>query len=198
MKFLGLTPSASAPAPARFTSGAMAMLYGAASFGVVSAAAYSIWAFHWVPGPYAMYASIALVYLGLGGLALSRLVNARGTAGRFTALFALSFLAYAVCWCACWFGLHGRYYADFWGALMGLTAMTVMMRSALGSTANLTRLLVGLLVCHSAGYYLGGELHAALHGVAGKLLWGACHGLGFGAGIGYVLWHCQQPAAKTN
>jgi hypothetical protein len=197
MKFLGLAPSAGAPAPARFQHAGTTLAYGAVSFGVVSVAAYSIWAFRLVPGEAAMYAAIAVVYLGLGGLALSRLVNAPGTAGRFTGLFALGFLAYALCWCACWFGLRGRYFADFWGALAGLTVMTVMFRSAFGSTASLTRLVVGLLICHSAGYYLGGELYGAVRGATGRLLWGAGHGVGFGAGLAYVLWHVQARKPAT-
>src|SRR5687767_6004573 len=98
--------------------------YGSLSFGAVSALAYSIWAFRLVPGAAALYTTIAAVYIGLAGLALSRLVLAPGAWKRFPLLFALAFFGYAIGWCALWFGLRGRFQADLWGALAGLAIMT--------------------------------------------------------------------------
>src|SRR6188768_2537493 len=60
---------------------------GALSFGLVSVLAYSIWAYKLVPGEKTMFASIAVVYVGLTGLALGRLVMGAGAAGRFALLF---------------------------------------------------------------------------------------------------------------
>jgi hypothetical protein len=198
MKIFGLHPAAAPVDAAKLPSVPFAMVFGSVSFGVVSVAAYSIWAYHLVPGTAALYSSVAAVYLGLGGLALSRLVAAPGTAGKFTLLFALCFLTYAIGWCACWFGLRGKYYADFWGALVGLGAMTAMIRSAFGSSGNFLRWFVVMFACHSLGYYLGGQLHLAVPGATGRLLWGAAHGLGFGAGLGYLLASCQTRRAESN
>ena len=50
------------------------MPYAAFVYAIVSIVAYSIWAFHLVPGRGPMFVSIALVYFGLSGLSLSRLV----------------------------------------------------------------------------------------------------------------------------
>jgi hypothetical protein len=50
---------------------------------------------------------------------------------------------------------------------------------------------------HSLGYYLGESLYASVGGTRGRRLLGAAHGLGFGAGLGYVLFHCQSRAAST-
>ncbi len=196
MKFFGLAPSSvpgsGAPAESKAPGLPFSIVYGSVSFGAVSLLAYSIWAFRLVPGAGAMYATTALVYIGLSGLALSRLVAQPGAWKRFPACFALVFLVYAVCWCAFWFGLKGKYRADLYGALAGLLAMTWLLQRAFGSQGGTFRLFSVLFALHSVGYYLGGELYALVGKSAGQLLWGAAHGLGFGAGLGYVLYHCQN------
>lgn len=197
MKFFGLTVSTAADAPAP-RSLASSVLYGALSFAAVSAAAYSIWAFRLLRQEAVLYSAIAFVYLGLGGLALGRLVVAPGAWKRFPLLFAAAFLVYAIGWCAFWFGLRGKHLADLWGALAGLAAMTWLLQSAFGTRPGFLRLLLVLFVCHSAGYYLGGELYAQFRGSTGRLLWGAAHGLGFGAGLGYVLHALQRAPARTS
>ena len=197
MKFFGLSVSTAADAPAP-RSLASSVLYGALSFAAVSAAAYSIWAFRLVRQEAVLYSAIAVVYLGLGGLALGRLVVAPGAWKRFPLLFAAAFFAYAIGWCAFWFGLRGKALADLWGALAGLAAMTWLLQSAFGTRPGFLRLLLVLFVCHSAGYYLGGELYAHFRGSTGRLLWGIAHGLGFGAGLGYVLRALQRVPARTS
>ena len=171
-----------------------AIIYGCLSFGAVSTLAYSIWAFRLVPGTAGLYTTTALVYLGLGGLALSRLVAVPGAARRFTLCFATVFLAYAVGWCVFWFGLRGKYLADLWGAMAGLAAMTWLFQLAFGRRRGFLGMFLVLLALHSAGYYAGEQLYAAVGRANGRLLWGAAHGLGFGAGLGYVLFHCQRRA----
>lgn len=197
MKFFGLTVSAAADSPAP-RSLAYSLFYGTLSFAAVSAAAYSIWAFRLVRHEALLYVMIAIVYLGIGGLALSRLVVSPGAWKRFPALFAAAFFLYAIGWCACWFGLRGKHLADLWGALAGLAAMTWLLQSAFGTRPSFLRLLLVLFVCHSAGYYLGGELYEQFRGTTGKLLWGVGHGLGFGAGLGYVLHALQHPRSPTS
>jgi hypothetical protein len=52
---------------------------------------------------------------------------------------------------------------------------------------------------HSAGYYLGEALYATVRGATGRLLWGAAHGIGFGAGLGAALYMVQaQQRARTS
>lgn len=192
MKIFRLTPDGSGPRP--LLSLPFAMLYACLAFGAVSTLAYSIWAFRLVPGTAGLYTTTALVYLGLGGLALSRLVAVPGAAWRFTLCFATVFLAYAVCWCAFWFGLRGKYRADLWGAMAGLAAMTWLLQLAFDRRRGFLAMFLVLIALHSAGYYAGEQLYAAVRGTSGRLLWGAAHGLGFGAGLGYVLFQLQRRA----
>jgi hypothetical protein len=173
-----------------------AIAYGSVSFGLVSLAAYSLWAYRLVPNSI-LYPAIAAVYVGLGGLVLSRLVAAPGAWKKFPLLFALGFLVYAVGWCACWFGLDGKHYADLWGAILGLAGMTWLLQRAFGRREGFALLFIGLFALHSIGYYAGGELYQAVRGSTGRLLWGAAHGIGFGAGLGYVLARLQAALKQS-
>jgi hypothetical protein len=199
MSWLQLTPQAATggvSGASRSVPGlATAVIAGGIGFMLVSVAAYSIWAFRLVPGEAAMYAAITVVYLGLGGVALSWLVAVPGAVTRFPPVFALGFLIYAIGWCAFWFGLRGKHYADLWGALVGLAGLTWLWQRAFGVRTGFAWILAGLFALHSVGYYVGGELHAQFRGSTGRLLWGAAHGLGFGAGLGWALHHLQIRAS---
>ncbi len=168
-----------------------AMAYGALGFAAVSVLAYSLWAFRLVRGEGPLYAAIAVVYVACGGLVLSRLIPLPGAWRRFPPVFALGFAVYAVVWCALWFGLRGKYLADLWGAALGLAGLVWLWRRAFGVSRGFWPMLLGLLLLHSAGYYLGGELMSRFARPTGPLLWGAAHGLGFGAGLGWVLHQVQ-------
>ena len=183
------------PGRPSFTLGT-AMVYGGISFCLVSVLAYSIWAFRLVPGTAGLYSATAAVYVGLAGVSLSRLVH-RSDAKRFPLLFAAAFLGYAICWCAFWFGLKGKFHADLWGAAAGLAVMTWLLKARLKSEHGFLPLFAVLFTCHTLGYTLGDELYAVARGTTGRLLWGAAHGLGFGAGLGYVLWHGQGDARNS-
>ncbi|MDO8543024.1 MAG: hypothetical protein Q7S40_21475 [Opitutaceae bacterium] len=198
LSMLGLTPDdilgRMAPAPMRpAPSLAFSISYGAVSVTVVSLLAYSIWTFHLIPGTAAMYASIAAVYVVLTGVALSRLLVAPGATSRFALLFAVAFVVYALIWCAFWFGLKGKHHADLWGSAVGLAAMAWMLQRGFGHVGNFLALAGVLFAFHTLGYYLGDVLHGLFRGPPGRMLWGAAHGAGFGAGLGYVLFHCQAP-----
>jgi hypothetical protein len=176
------------------------MLYGGISFSLVSVLAYSIWAFRLIPGTAAMYSTIAAVYLGLAGFALSRLISSPKQRKRFPLLFAIGFFLYAICWCAFWFGLRGKYQADLWGAAVGLAAMAWIIRRPFEPSVPFLAAFGALFTFHTLGYTLGEELYAVIRGSTGRLMWGAAHGAGFGAGLGYLLFHCRPvtPDAVTS
>jgi hypothetical protein len=75
--------------------------------------------------------------------------------------------------------------------------MTALIRASFGSTSSFLTLFGVLFTLHTLGYTLGDELHVLVRGTNGRLLWGAAHGLGFGAGLGYVLFHCQRGAENA-
>lgn len=198
MKCFGLTPTSVLQ---RSTSNAIhpassqrsSILFGSLSFGLVSLLAYAIWAFRLIPGQAAMYSAIAAIYLLLSGLALSRLAIAPKVKLRFSLLFATAFLVYAFFWCLLWFNLKGKYHGDLWGSLLGLLAMTWLFQRAFGLKGGFLTAFSVLFTFHTVGYYLGGECYSYFGGATGRLLWGAAHGLGFGAGLGNLMFHCQKP-----
>lgn len=197
MRSFGLTPDQaftrigdSATGAPRIPSLAFSIVYGAIGLSLVSVAAYSIWALGLLRGG-AMWAAVAGVYLLLSGIVLSRLVIGPGAAGRFAGLFAVAFFAYAAAYCAFWFGLKGKHYADLWGSAVGLALVTLLIMRAFGRRDGFWLLFLGLFALHSAGYYAGGAIYPQFRGSTGRFLYGACHGLGFGAGLGFLLFHAQ-------
>ena len=197
MKIFGLTPDqiqriSDTPDFGPTKTLTASMLYGALSFAIVSTLAYSLWAFRLVRGEALLFTAIAIVYLGLSGLALGRLLAIPHSLLRFMGLFALSFLLYAIAWCAFWFGLGGQYHADLYGSAAGLLAMAWFFHRSFGAFTGLLASFSILFAFHTLGYYAGEVFYAEVGRKAGRLLWGACHGLGFGAGLGALIHSCQS------
>ncbi len=202
MKLFGLTPSqvvdrSNHSSPNDRPSLLYSILFGGIGFGIVSVLAYSIWAFRIVRGQGPMYTTIALVYLGLAGLVFGRLLVAPKTQWRFSLLFAAAFAVYAIVWCVFWFGLTARYHSDLYGSAVGLLLFALLFNRSFGASERLFSTFAVLFAFHTLGYYIGDDLNNAFGGRAGKLLWGAAHGVGFGAGIGYLLYHCQTPLSEV-
>jgi hypothetical protein len=57
--------------------------------------------------------------------------------------------------------------------------------------------ILALFALNTLGYYAGGWIAQRLiieHRLAAMLLWGACYGIGFGAGLGVAFHLCQTRA----
>ena len=79
-----------------------------------------------------------------------------------------------------------------WGAAVGLAAMFALIRRAFGAKDGALEAWAVLFACHTVGYTIGDELHAAFRGATGRVLWGTAYGAGFGAGLGYLLAVAQR------
>jgi len=203
MSFFGFDPE-SVAARTRASDGsheiptlAQSLVHGGVGFGFVSVVVFAVWAFAGRRlsenlGEAGFYSVCALVFIGLAGFDLRRLVIGPDALGRFYGLFAAGFGAYAVSWCLAWFLVRGK--AGEWiGSLAGSVVLALVFTTAFAATGNLLRVGLVLFLAHSAGYFLGGFIYASFGGTPGMLLWGAAYGLEFGAGLGYTLYHCQEP-----
>lgn len=231
-------PSSHEPGPMSAWSPAGAQIHGASTlahtlrgafgFAVVSVGAFSVWAFagRWFRGhggEGALYAAIAGVFIALTGLLLHPLVRGERRLLRFYAAFAPAFLVYAVVWSGFWFWL-GSGAGEWFGSLLGSVTFVAILAWRIGNWTAVGRATGAFFVLHTLGYLTGGQAMALLVGLAkrtpppvlaapdlltlAKLSWGLFYGLGFGAGLGYVLALLQpdrsavpdftpQPPSKT-
>ncbi|MBL9170092.1 MAG: hypothetical protein JNN07_20325 [Verrucomicrobiales bacterium] len=188
---------------------------GTLGFTVVSLAGFAPWAvfgrwFHKAGGELGMYIACAVVFIGLSGLCLHRLILGRGSLVRFYQLFSVAFTLYSVAWIAGWMALRGHP-----GSVVGLFAGTALMGwilvRAFEARGQLLRVVMALFVLNSVGYFVGGVVEGGLMRAQGMsilgvaiqkstqarlamLSWGLFYGLGFGAGLGLAFHWCQTEA----
>ncbi len=183
-------------------------LHGSLGYAAVSIAAYSIWAFAPRLGgsEIGMYALIALVFLGGAGIALHGLLEGEHRVARFYRMFLPAFLGYAVLWSLAWFVVKGRP-GEWLGAAAGTLFFAAVAWRSLGRAKGFWIGALALFTLHTLGYFIGGKwmyglLASGIEGwtkpqvaIAAKLGWGLFHGLGFGAGIGFMIGWWQQKNA---
>lgn len=190
---------------------------GAVGFTVVSLAGFAPWAvagrwFHRHLGEGGSYAACAVVFIGLSGLLLHRLIIGPGSLSRFYKLFGMAFAVYAVAWMAGWMTLRGDI-----GGVVGLLAGTALMGGCLGwafeARSVVFPVIVVLFLANALGYFGGGWIEGAFsrmpvvsiagaalakstQGMIARLLWGVSFGLGMGAGLGAAFYLCQNRARQ--
>jgi hypothetical protein len=177
------------------------VLRGMVSFTAVSVAGFVPWAvfgrwFYQRIGEAGLYAVCALVFIGLSGPLMHRLILGSGSLPRFYKLFSIAFTAYAVAWIAGWMALRGHP-GSAAGLLAGTVVMGWLLATAFDAQAELAKVIAALFTLNALGYFVGGPIEGALiqhHALAAKLLWGVTYGLGFGAGLGLAFHLCQKRA----
>ena len=173
---------------------------GMIGFTLVSVAGFSPWAlfdrwFHRF-GEIGLYLACALVFIGLSGILLHRLIIGAGSLPRFYKIFSLAFTAYAVAWVAFWMWLRGDA-GSLGGLFAGTAAMGILLACAFDAPRSILKIVAALFVLNTLGYYIGGWVEAKLpfeQKRTGMLLWGVFYGLGFGAGLGLAFYFCQEKA----
>jgi len=190
------------PAP---SGAAASMGRGAIGGMVLSVAGFVPWAVtgRWLyraVGEAGLYGVCALVFIGLSGPLLHRLLVGPHSLSRFYRLFAVSFSVYAAGWIAGWMALGGHA-GSVLGLLAGALAMGWVLIKAFDLPGAFLRVVGALFGPTAAGYFLGGVVEGWLMGLAdgsraiamgAMLSWGVFFGLGFGAGLGLALHWCQR------
>ncbi|GMW02153.1 MAG: hypothetical protein AMXMBFR84_32890 [Candidatus Hydrogenedentota bacterium] len=199
------TRSAGVPvaAPSLFSS----IFRGALGFTVVSVLGFAPWAVFGAPlyrhlGEAGLYVVCAGVFVAGSGAVMHRLIIGPGALIRFYGVFSIAFTVYSAAWILAWVSLQGHV-----GSLVGLVAGTVLMGLIIAyAFDNLQcgfRIIVVLFGMNAAGYFAGGAVDAAVlradglplsnesRSLLAHTLWGACYGLGFGAGIGWAFYLVQ-------
>ena len=173
---------------------------GIVGFTVVSVVGFLPWPImdHWFrhPSEMQLYLACTAVFIGLSGPCLHRLIIGPGSLSRFYQLFSLAFIAYAALWVTFWVALRGNA-GSLAGLLGGTAAMGAILAFAFDTPGTMPKVILALFVLNTLGYYAGGKIEGKLaidHRLAAMLLWGACYGIGFGAGLGAAFHLCQQRA----
>jgi len=179
------------------------VLRGMTGFTIVSVAGFAPWAlggkwFHQSVGEVGMYIACAVVFIGLSGPLLHKLIFGGGLA-RFYKLFGIAFTLYAIAWIAGWMTLRGHI-----GGLVGLFAGTALMglvfASAFDAWGAAPQVIAVLFATNAAGYFAGGVVEGLVahsNMTIAMLLWGVCYGLGFGSGLGMAFYFCQEKALRS-
>lgn len=169
---------------------------GIIGFTLVSLAGFAPWVFagRWFYrniGELGLYIVCALVFIATSGLFLHRLIIGRGSLARFYKIFTVAFLAYAAGWTAGWMLLRGHA-GSLVGLFVGTVLMALLLTVAFGAREAFWKTAAALFLLNTAGYFIGGWFEGAVRGANGKLLWGLCYGIGFGAGLGLAFYFCQR------
>jgi hypothetical protein len=186
---------------------------GLLGFTIVSVAGFAPWAVggRWFSqnlGEAGLYAVCAVVFIGLSGLLMHRLIIGPGSLARFYKLFGVAFAAYAVLWIVGWMLLRGHR-GSVLGLLAGTAVMGALMVCAFDAKKVIFEVIGALFVLNAVGYFVGGwvegaAMHAkelpllgssisrSTHRMIAMLLWGVFYGIGFGAGLGLAFRFCQQ------
>lgn len=184
--------------PAQLPTLSSSIVRGIIGFTIVSVAGFAPWPLidRFVPHPTVteLYLACTAIFIGLSGPCLHRLIIGPGSLSRCYKLFTLAFIAYAIGWITCW-ELRPDGLGGIGGLLTGTATMGAILALAFDHPRAMPKTILALFLLNTAGYYAGGKLEGLLgvnHRHTAQLLWGACYGIGFGAGLGAAFYFCQE------
>lgn len=201
----------SSAVPPSVPSFAESVLRGMLGFTLVSLAGFSPWVlagkwFYHNPGELTMYATCAVLFIGLSGLLLHSLIIGPGSLNRFYVFFCLAFSAYSIAWIAGWMLIRGHA-GGLVGLLAGTAAMGAIFASAFEARESALKIIAVLFVLNALGYFIGGVIEGYLAQLTEfgpfsgaqltifmKYVWAVCYGSGLGAGLGYAFYASQEKA----
>ena len=207
--------------PTRLPTFGESVLRGMIGFTLVSLGGFAPWViagrwFYRNVGEVGLYAVCAVVFIGLSGPLLHRLIIGPGSLNRCYQMFSLAFLAYAIVWTAAWMTLarsSGGVTAGIVGSLSGIAVMGIVLTLGFKAPEATLKIIVALFITNLAGYFVGGWAHdgvlalkegnalglvleTQIRSLLSKAAWGLCYGIGFGAGIGFAFYACQAKARR--
>jgi hypothetical protein len=213
IKAAGQTPRVPAPGES--------VIRGMIGFTLVSLGGFAPWVlvgrwFYRNVGEAGLYAACAIIFVGLSGPLLHRLIIGPGSLSRCYKLFSLAFLAYAVIWTIAWMTLArlaGGVTAGIVGGLGGIVIMGAALSLGFAAPGAIVKVIVALFIGNLAGYFIGEWAYNGINAlndgnatgfvlerqtrsILSKTAWGLCYGLGFGAGIGFAFHACQAKARR--
>jgi hypothetical protein len=206
MKFLGFYPDTvatrarAAAAPPRLLTLGQSLRFGAVGFCVVIMVVMGIAALtdtllkkhvgdKWT---YAFNASLLIL---MAGGVFRRLIIAPAPVFRVYVLFAAAFVLYDAAWTAAYRPFR-NVMGEWLGSLAGGMGLGLAFATIFDAPKQAVRVIVVLCITSAAGYFGGKFLQPHLPGLVGALVFGAAYGLGLGAGVGYALYTCQEPARQ--
>lgn len=197
------------------------VLRGMIGFTLVSLGGFAPWVlagrwFYRNVGEAGLYAACAIIFIGLSGPLLHRLIIGPGSLSRCYKIFSLAFLAYAVVWTIAWMTLAratGAATAGIVGGLCGIIIMGTVLALGFAAPGAIVKVIVALFISNLAGYFIGEWAYNGLNAlndgnatgfvlerqtrsILSKTAWGLCYGLGFGAGIGFAFHACQSKVRR--
>ncbi len=162
-----------------------------------------------------MYAVCAAVLLGLGGFALVPFSGITGSKriANWILAFGCGIASYAFLWSVAWFTFRNTF-GEIVGSTIGIFALVTILKKWMRFRFPFTGVFATMFFWHTLGYYTGGFAYDCLQGrgpfgidldatrtqiaTLARLSWGLFYGLGFGAGLSYLLQTSRQSSERPS
>ena len=200
----------SAPQPVHLPSLKESILRGALGFTVVSVLGFCPWAifgavfkdYKQAYGGHAleMYIACAVLFLVASAPVLHRLIIGPGSLFRFYGLFIPGFILYSAAWICCFSMIRGNLGGAL-GLLLGQALFAAVLCGAFNAWRVYVVITIMLFVGNALGYFGWGLVIVYVMNFKeptwAMLMWGVTYGLGFGAGLGYAFFACQEKVREN-